>query len=99
MFLKIIFFEKVNKKLFINPLLNIKLFGKEIILKMIENIYINDSYPEYQNIIITDKNRGYVKVYNNGKWQTNNIHTINIIEMNLLKQLHFELMRLTPIMM
>ena len=72
-------YSNMDKKLFINPLLNMKLFGKEIILKMIENIYINDAYPEYQNIIITDKNRGYVKVYNNGRWQTNNIHTINFV--------------------
>ncbi len=72
-------YSNMDKKLFINPLLNMKLFGKEIILKMVENIYINEAYPEYQNIIITDKNRGYVKVYNNGKWQTNNIHTINLV--------------------
>jgi len=72
-------YSNIDKKLFINPLLNMKLYGKEIILKMIENIYINESYPEYQNIIITDKNRGYVKVYNNGKWKTNDINIINLV--------------------
>jgi hypothetical protein len=72
-------YSNMDKKLFTNPLLNMKLFGKEIILKMVENIYINEAHPEYQNIIITDKNRGYVKVYNNGKWQTNNINTINLV--------------------
>lgn len=72
-------YSNVDKKLFINPLMNMKLFGKEIILKMIENIYINVEHPEYQNIIITDKNRGYVKIYNNGKWKTNNIDIINLV--------------------
>ena len=57
--------NNVDKNLFINPLMNSRLIGKGIILKMIENIYINVNLPEYQNIIITDKNRGYVKIYNN----------------------------------
>jgi hypothetical protein len=46
---------------------------------MIENIYINENLPEYQNIVITDKNRGYVKIYNNGKWKTDNIQIINLV--------------------
>ena len=71
--------EDVDKKLFTNPLLNSRLQGKFIILQMIENVYINESHPEYQNIMITDKNRGYVKIYNNGKWKTDNIETINMI--------------------
>jgi hypothetical protein len=72
-------YNNVDKKLFINPIMNTRLFGKEIILKMIENIYINVNLPEYQNIIITDKNRGYVKIYNNGKWKTDNIQIINLV--------------------
>jgi len=71
--------EDVEKKLFITPLLNSRLQGKFIILQMIENVYINKDFPEYQNILITDKNRGYVKIYNNGKWKTDNIETINMI--------------------
>ena len=71
--------EDVDKKLFTNPLLNSRLQGKFIILQMIENVYINESHPEYQNIMITDKNRGYVKIYNNGRWKTDNIETINMI--------------------
>ena len=71
--------EDVDKKLFTNPLLNSRLQGKFIILQMIENVYINELHPEYQNIMITDKNRGYVKIYNNGKWKTDNIETINMI--------------------
>ncbi len=69
----------VDKKLFIQPIMNPRLFGKHIILQMIENIYINETHPEYHNLIVTDKNRGYVKIYNNGKWKTDNINTINMI--------------------
>jgi hypothetical protein len=69
----------VDKQLFINPIMNTKLFGKAIILQMIENIYINDNLPEYKNIIVTDKNRGYVKIYNNGKWKTDNVQIINLV--------------------
>lgn len=72
-------FTNVDKKLFINPIMNTRLFGKEIILTMIENIYINENLPEYQNIVITDKNRGYVKVFTNGKWKTDNVQIINLV--------------------
>lgn len=72
-------YEDMDKKLFTTPLLNSRLQGKFIILQMIENVYINASYPEYHNLIITDKNRGYVKIYNNGRWKTDNINTINKI--------------------
>jgi len=71
--------EGMDKKLFTNPLLNSRLQGKFIILQMIENVYINEAHPEYQNIMITDKNRGYVKIYNNGKWKTDNINTMNMV--------------------
>ena len=59
-------YNNIDKKLFISPILDRRLFGKAIILKMIENIYITENLPEYQNLMITDKNRGYVKIYNNG---------------------------------
>jgi hypothetical protein len=72
-------YSNIDKKLFINPIMNTRLFGKAIILQMIENIYINENLPEYQNIVITDKNRGYVKVFNNGKWKTDNIQIINLV--------------------
>ena len=45
--------ENVDKKLFIQPIMNTR--WKAIILQMIENIYINEAYPEYQNFIDTDK--------------------------------------------
>ena len=72
-------YNNVDKKLFVGPILDRRLFGKAIILKMIENIYINENLPEYQNLVITDKNRGYVKIYNNGKWKTDNIKTIDLV--------------------
>ena len=72
-------YNDIDKKLFIQPIMNNRLFGKAIILQMIENVYINENHPEYQNLIITDKNRGYVKIYNNGKWKTDNIEMINMI--------------------
>jgi hypothetical protein len=67
-------YNNIDKKLFIEPIMDRRLFGKAIILKMIENIYINENLPECQNLVITDKNRGYIKVYNNGKWKTDNIN-------------------------
>jgi len=72
-------YANVDKKLFVQPIMNARLYGKAIILQMIENIYINENLPEYQNLIITDKNRGYVKIYNNGKWKTDNIQIINLV--------------------
>lgn len=72
-------YEGIDKKLFIQPILNPLLYGKAIILQMIENIYINENLPQHQNIIITDKNRGYVKVFNNGRWKTDDIQTINLV--------------------
>ena len=78
--------EDVDEKLFIQPIMNPKLQGKFIILQMIENIYINKTHPEYQNLIITDKNRGYVKIYNNGRWKTNDIHTINLVIDGIISQ-------------
>ena len=78
--------EDVDEKLFIQPIMNPKLQGKFIILQMIENIYINEAHLEYQNLIITDKNRGYVKIYNNGRWKTNDIHTINLVIDGIISQ-------------
>ena len=72
-------YNNIDRKLFIQPILDHKLFGKSIILQMIENIYINENHPEYHNLIVTDKNRGYVKIYNNGKWKTDNINMINMV--------------------
>jgi len=58
--------------------------GKFIYLKTIENLYLNPEKPENHNIYITDKNRGYVKVYNNGRWETKNINILDEIINNVV---------------
>jgi len=78
--------SKIDKELFIQPLLNDKIINKQKILKIIENIYINEKYPEYHNIIVTDKNRGYLKIYNNGEWKTYNFEPINTLIDGVLHQ-------------
>ncbi len=35
--------------------------------------------PENHNIYAVDKNRGYAKIYNDGRWQTQNINIIDAI--------------------
>ena len=52
--------------------------GKYIYLKTIENIFLNPKKPENHNIYIADKNRGYAKIYNDGRWQTQNINIIKV---------------------
>ena len=76
--------SEIDKKLFIQPLLNN--IGKQKILKIIENIYVNDNCPEYHNIVITDKNRGYLKIYENGEWKTYEINLINTLIDDVLNQ-------------
>lgn len=72
-------YTDIDKKLFTQPIMNPRLYGKAIILQMIENIYINEAHPEYHNLIITDKNRGYVKIFNDGKWKTDDVQIINFV--------------------
>jgi DNA-directed RNA polymerase subunit RPC12/RpoP len=68
-------YSKLDNKLFLDPM--IKGVGKQIFLKMIENVYINPDKPEYQNIVITDKNRQICKTYKNNRWRTTDIKIIN----------------------
>jgi hypothetical protein len=70
-------YNSVDKKLFIDPILN--QIGKQIFLKMIKNIYINPDLPQNHNLVITDKNRGYVKKYIDGKLETDDLKLINLI--------------------
>jgi hypothetical protein len=58
--------------------------GKNIYLKTIENVYLNPKKPENHNIYIADKNRGYAKIYNDGRWETKDINVINIILNNVV---------------
>jgi hypothetical protein len=70
-------YNSLDKKLFIDPILN--QIGKQIFLKMIKNIYINPELPQNHNLVITDKNRGYVKKYIDGKWETDDLKLINLL--------------------
>jgi hypothetical protein len=70
-------YNSLDKKLFIDPILN--QIGKQIFLKMIKNVYINQNLPKNHNLVITDKNRGYVKKYIDGKWETDNLKLINLL--------------------
>lgn len=70
-------YNSLDKKLFIDPILN--QIGKQIFLKMIKNVYINPNLPQNHNLVITDKNRGYVKKYIDGKWETDDIKLINMV--------------------
>ena len=45
-------------------------------MKTIKNIFLNPEKPENHNIYIADKSRGFVKVYNNGLWETKNMNII-----------------------
>lgn len=53
--------------------------GKQIYLRTVENIFLNPSKPENHNIYIADKNRGYAKIYNDGRWKTENINIVDTI--------------------
>jgi hypothetical protein len=70
-------YSSLDKKLFIDPILN--QIGKQIFLKMIKNVYINPELPQNHNLVITDKNRGYVKKYIDGKWETDDLKLINLV--------------------
>lgn len=75
-------YSQINKIKLLNTL--IKEQGKFIYLKAIENLYLNPEKPENHNIYIADKNRGYVKKYNNGRWETDNLSIIDLIINNFI---------------
>jgi hypothetical protein len=78
-------YSKIDKKMLVDTLL--KNSGKQIFLKAVENVYINPKYPENHNIYVADKNRGYVKKYNDGRWETNNLQIIDILINNFIDYL------------
>ena len=55
----------------------IKEQGKQIFIKAIEEFFVNQSKPENHNIYVADKNRKYLKTYNNEKWLTDNFKIID----------------------
>jgi len=75
-------YSKIDKKMLINTFMHNT--GKQIYLKAIENIYINPECPQNHSIYIADKNRGYVKKYNNGRWETDNLSIIDLLINNFV---------------
>jgi hypothetical protein len=75
-------YSKIDKKQLINTILQNS--GKQIYLKAIENIFVNPEKPENHNLYIADKNRKYVKKYNNGRWETDNLGIIDLLINNFV---------------
>jgi len=67
----------------------LKYMGKSIYLKTVEDIYLNNT--ENHNIYVGDKNRGIVKVWNNGIWQSKNMIVIDQIIDNIVKQFNLSI--------
>ena len=63
----------------------LKEIGKSIYLNTIKNVYLNPDKPENHNIYVADKNRGLVKVYNNGLWESKSMIIIDDIIDNVVK--------------
>ena len=80
-------YSKIDTDYFVGPMLDNKLFGRGIVLKVIENVHANDKLPEYKNYVITDKNRGYAKMYDNGMWKSTDINGIEIILCGVIEQM------------
>jgi uncharacterized C2H2 Zn-finger protein len=75
-------YSKIDKTTLINSLIQEQ--GKQIYLKAIENLYLDPKKPENHNIYVNDKNRGYAKIYNNGRWETQNINIVDTIINNFV---------------
>ena len=58
--------SKIENKEFFEALTQM---GYKIPAKMFEKIHINDKYPEYKNIYISDINRGKAMVHDGKKWK------------------------------
>jgi hypothetical protein len=51
--------------------------GYRIPAKMLEKIHINQAYPEYKNIYISDINRGNAMIYDGKKWKLDKYDNIS----------------------
>ena len=51
--------------------------GYNIPTKMLEKIHINEKYPEYKNIYISDINRGNAMIYDGKKWKLDKYDNIS----------------------
>jgi hypothetical protein len=75
-------YSKINKNQLLNTILQNT--GKQIYLKAIENMFVNPEKPENHNLYIADKNRQYVKKYNDGRWNTDNFNIIDLLINNFI---------------
>ena len=66
--------SKIDNKEFFEALTEM---GYKIPAKMLEKIHINDKYPEYKNIYISDINRGNAMVYDGKKWKLDKYNNIS----------------------
>ncbi len=74
-------YSKIEKKKLLENL--IKEQGKQIYLKTISDIFFDETKPENHNIYINDKNRKYVKLFNDGRWETKSFNIIDLIINNI----------------
>jgi hypothetical protein len=58
--------SKIDNKEFFEALTQM---GYKVASKMVEKIHINDKYPEYKNIYISDINRGKAMVHDGRQWR------------------------------
>ncbi len=66
--------SKIDNKEFFEALTQM---GYKIPAKMVEKIHINDKYPEYKNIYISDINRGKAMVYDGKRWKLDKYNNIS----------------------
>jgi hypothetical protein len=66
--------SKIDNKEFFEALTQM---GYKIPAKMFEKIHINDKYPEYKNIYISDINRGKAMVHDGRRWQLDRYDNIS----------------------
>src|SRR3989339_541718 len=63
--------------LFSKILMDKTIIGRSIYKTLITNIHINDDYPQYKNIAVTDKNRKHCKIRKDNKWITTDFSAID----------------------
>ena len=66
--------KKIDNKEFFEALTQM---GYKVASKMVEKIHINDKYPEYKNIYISDINRGKAMVHDGKRWRLDKYNNIS----------------------
>lgn len=61
--------SQIDKKHFLN-LIKSNSTGAKIITDLVKIIHFNEEYPQFQNVCMTDLNRGRVILYDGVKWNT-----------------------------